>query len=88
MAHELIESVVFPTKKTSEFLENPRLHSHRSAGLPGSKKSPDLSSQGRVQWRLTTIVYLQNILLPVCGRAIKIFPGTLLTEVPAGTYGY
>ena len=44
-AHDLIESVVFPTKKTSEFLENPRLHSHRSAGLPGSKKSPDLSSQ-------------------------------------------
>ena len=31
-------------------MENPRLHSHKSAGLPGSKKSSDLSSQGRVQW--------------------------------------
>ena len=31
---------MFFQKKNSEFLENPR-----SAGLPGSKKSPDLSSQ-------------------------------------------
>ena len=34
-------------------------------------------------------VYLQNILLPVRGRVIKIFVGTLHTEVDGcGMYGY
>ena len=33
--------MVFPTKKASEFLETPRLHSQRSAA---SKKSPDIST--------------------------------------------
>ena len=51
-----------------------RLHSHRSAGLPGSKKSPDPSSQGRVQWRLTTKVYcFVFFLLPFKGELSKIF---------------
>ena len=75
-----MKSVVFPVKKTVEFLE-----SIATVGLLiCSKKSAESSTPGdSAEWNLTTM-YFPNIWVPVCGRAIQNFTRTKLF---AGTHG-
>ena len=57
-----MKSVVFPVKKTVEFLES----------IATGWKSAESSTPGdSAEWNLTTM-YFPNIWVPVCGRATKI----------------
>ena len=79
-----MKSVVFPVKKTVEFLES------IATGwftYSCSKKSAESSTPGdSAEWNLTTM-YFPNIWVPVCGRAIKILLGGKGTKLFAGTHG-
>ena len=60
-------------KKTSEFLENSRLHSHGFTGLSGSEISPDLAPRYQLTGEGAVVGHHYKISL----RAFKIFLGTL-----------
>ena len=76
-AHELINCAWFFQPRRLQ------LHSHRSAGLPGSKKCMDSAHTGG----LTTKVYLQNKLSCFLFEGeLSNFPGTPLTEVPVDVW--
>ena len=76
-----MKSVVFPVKKTVEFLEC-------IATGCCSKKSAESSTPGdSAEWNLTTM-YFPNIWVPVCGRAIKILLGGKGTKLFADAWKF
>ena len=80
-----MKSVVFPLKKTVEFLES------IATGwftYSCSKKSAESSTPGdSAEWNLTTM-YFSNICVPACGRSsYQNFTGRQGHQVVCGTHG-